>query len=140
MNETFIIIHVYSRHWIRYSSITTLVIWDYNEKEVVFADISNPNTSKSKFIDFITTVNKWAEIAFSARQNAENEHCETLKHLVLKLNLRHWTCLHKTLNWYSCITTEAIWVYNEKEVVFADNSNPNIRISIIIDLIRSFEE
>ena len=33
-----------------YSSITTLAIWDYNEKEVVFADISNPNTSISKII------------------------------------------------------------------------------------------
>jgi len=32
-----------------------------------------------------------AEIAFSARQNAENEHCETLKKLVHKLtfNIRN---------------------------------------------------
>ena len=62
-----------------YSCITTLAIIVYIEKEVVFADISNPNTSISKIIDLIRPVDEWGEIAFSPRQNAENEHCETLK-------------------------------------------------------------
>jgi len=65
---------------------------------VVFADISNPNTSISKIINLIIPVDEWAEIAFSARQNAENEHCETLKKQVHKLNFPHYTCLYKTLN------------------------------------------
>ena len=39
-----------------------------------------------------------AEVAFSGRQNPENELCETLKKLVHKLNVHHWTCLYKTLN------------------------------------------
>ena len=69
-----------------YSCITTLPNWVYNEKEVLFADISNRNTSISKTIDILRPVDEWAEIAFSARQNAENEHCETLKKLVHKLN------------------------------------------------------
>jgi len=68
-----------------YSYIISLAIWVYNEKVVVFAVISNPNTSVSKFIDLIRPVDEWAEIAFSDRQNAENEHCETLKNLVNKL-------------------------------------------------------
>jgi len=72
-----------------YSFITTLAIWVYNEIDVVFADISNPNTSISKIIDLIWPVDEWAEIAFSARQNAENEHCDTLKKLVHKLNFHH---------------------------------------------------
>jgi len=72
-----------------YSCITTLAIWVYNEKEVVFADISNPNTSISKIIDLIRPNEEWAEIAFSGRQNAENEHCETLKKLLHKLNFQH---------------------------------------------------
>jgi hypothetical protein len=72
-----------------YSCITTLAIWVYNEKEVVFADISNPNTSISKIIDLIRPVDEWAEIAFLARQSSENEHCEKLKKLVHKLNLNH---------------------------------------------------
>ena len=55
-----------------YSCITNLANWVYNEKEVVFADISNPNTSISKIIDLIRPVDEWAEIAFSGRQNAEN--------------------------------------------------------------------
>jgi len=55
------------------------------EKVVVFPDISNPNTSISKIIDLIRNVDKWAEIIFSGRQNAENEHCETLKKLLHKL-------------------------------------------------------
>jgi len=58
-------------------------------KEVVFADISHPNTSISKNIDLIRPVDEWAEIEFSARQNAENEHCETLKKLVHKLMFHH---------------------------------------------------
>jgi len=36
---------------------------------------------------------------------------------------------------YSCITSLAIWVYNDKEVVFEDISNPNTSICKIIDLI-----
>jgi hypothetical protein len=54
-----------------YSWITTLAIWVYNEKHVVFADISNPNTSIFKIIDLIRPVDEWAEYAFSAWQNAE---------------------------------------------------------------------
>jgi len=42
--------------------------------------------------------------------------------------------------WYTCITTLAIRVYNEKEVAFADISNPNTSISKIIDLIRPVYE
>jgi len=61
------------------SCLTTLAIWVYIEKEEVFADISNPNTSISKIIDLIRTVDEWAEIAFSTRQNTENDQCETLK-------------------------------------------------------------
>jgi len=68
------------------SCIPTLAIWVYIEKVVVFADISDPKTSISKIIDTIRHFDEWAEIAFSARQNAENEHCETLKKLVNKLN------------------------------------------------------
>jgi len=56
---------------------------------VVFADISNPNTSISKFIDLIRPDDEWAEIAFTDRQNAENKHGETLKELVHKLNFQH---------------------------------------------------
>jgi hypothetical protein len=40
-------------------------------------------------IDLIRPVNEWAEIAFSARQNAENEHCVTLKKLVHKINIHY---------------------------------------------------
>ena len=72
-----------------YSCITTLEILVYNDKEVVFADISNPNKSISKFIDLIRPVDEWAEIAFSARQSAENEDCETFKKLLHKLNFHH---------------------------------------------------
>jgi len=81
-----------------YSCITTLANWVYNKKEVVFADISNPNTSISKIIDLIWPDDEWAEIAFSGRQNAENEHCETLKKQVHKLNFHHYKSLYKTLN------------------------------------------
>jgi hypothetical protein len=70
-----------------YSCITTLAVWVYNEKEVFFADISNPNTSISKIIDLIRPVDEWAEIAISVHKLAENEHCETLKEIVHKLNL-----------------------------------------------------
>jgi len=59
------------------------------EKEVVFVDISNPNTSISKIIDLVRPVDEWAEIAFSGRQNAENKHCETLKKLVHKFNFQY---------------------------------------------------
>jgi len=72
-----------------YSFITTLVIWVYNEKEVVYADISNPYKSISKIIYLIRPVDEWAETAFSGRQNTENEHCETLNKLVHKLNFLH---------------------------------------------------
>jgi len=58
-------------------------------KEVVFADISNPNTRKSKIIDLIIPVDEWSEIAISAHQNAENEHCEKLKKQVHKLNFHN---------------------------------------------------
>ena len=44
---------------------------------MVFADISNPNTSISKIFDLKRFVDEWSEIAFSGRQNAENEHYET---------------------------------------------------------------
>jgi len=53
---------------------------------VVFADFPNPNTSISKSIDLKRPVDAWAEIAFSGRQNDENEHCETLKKIMHKLN------------------------------------------------------
>jgi hypothetical protein len=56
---------------------------------VVFADISNPNTSISKNIFLIRQVDESAEIAFSDHQNAENEHCETLKKLLHKLKFLH---------------------------------------------------
>jgi hypothetical protein len=56
---------------------------------VVFADISNPNTSISKIIDLIRPDEEWVEIAFSGGQNAENEHCETLKKIVHKLIFQH---------------------------------------------------
>jgi len=72
-----------------YSCITTPAIWVYNEKEVVLADNSNPKTSISKIIDLIRPVDEWSYIEISGRQNAENEHWETLKKLVHKLNFRH---------------------------------------------------
>jgi len=52
-------------------------------------DFDNLNTSISKIIDEIRPVDEWAEIAFSARQNAENEQCETLKKLIHKLDYHH---------------------------------------------------
>ena len=57
-----------------YSCITTLAIGVFIEEDAVFTVICNPNTSISKI----------AERAFSCRQNAENEHYETLKKLVYK--------------------------------------------------------
>jgi len=62
-----------------YSCITTLAIWVKIKKVVVFADISKPNKSISEIIDLIRLVDEWAEIAISARQNAENEQCVTIK-------------------------------------------------------------
>jgi len=56
---------------------------------VVYADISNPNTGISKIIDLIRPVDEWAEIAFSARKNAENEQCKTLKKDTHKLDNHH---------------------------------------------------
>jgi hypothetical protein len=61
-------------------------------------DIYNPNTSISKIIDLIRPVDKWEEIAFSDRQNAQNEHCETLKIQVHELDSHHLTFLYKALN------------------------------------------
>jgi len=72
-----------------YSCITTLAIWVYKEKEVVFAHISNPNTNITKIIKLLRPVDVRAEIEFSGRQNAENEHGETLKKLVHKWNFHH---------------------------------------------------
>jgi len=46
------------------------------EKEVVFTVISIPNTFISKIVDLKRPLDEWAEITFSGRQNAENEHCE----------------------------------------------------------------
>jgi len=65
---------------------------------VVLTEISNSNTSISKIIDLIRPVNEWAEIAFSASQNAENEHCVTPKKLVHKLNFQSLDKIYKTLN------------------------------------------
>jgi len=50
-----------------------------------------PNLSIYKIIELIRPVDEWAEIAFSACQNAEKEHCETLKIIVHKLTfiIRH---------------------------------------------------
>jgi len=56
---------------------------------VVFTDISIPNTSIYKIIYLIRAVDERGKIAFSGHQNAENEHCETLKKLVHKLNFHH---------------------------------------------------
>jgi len=56
---------------------------------VVFAFISNPNRSISKIIDLIRPVDELTEIAFSGRQNAETEHCETLKKLAHILNFQN---------------------------------------------------
>ena len=72
-----------------YSCITTLENWVYIEEDVVFTDICNPKTSISKIVDLIRPFDEWAEIAFSGRQKAENEHCETLKELVHKLIFYH---------------------------------------------------
>jgi len=55
-----------------YSCITTLAIKFNIKKEVVFSVISKPNTSISKIIDLIKPVDVWSEIAFSGRQNKEN--------------------------------------------------------------------
>jgi len=68
-----------------HSCISTLEIRVNYEKEEVFADISNTNISISKITDLTRPVNEWVEIAFSGRQIAENEHCETLKKVVHKL-------------------------------------------------------
>jgi len=78
--------------------ITTLAIWVYNDKVVVFAYISNPNISITKIIKLLRPVEERAEIEFSGSQNAENEHCETLKKLVHKLNFYHKACFYKILN------------------------------------------
>jgi len=41
---------------------------------VVFTVICNPNTSISKIVELLRPFDERAEIAFSGRQNAENEH------------------------------------------------------------------
>jgi len=56
---------------------------------VVLVDISNPNTSISKNIDLLRPVDEWAEIAFSASQNTDNDLCETLEKLVHQFNFHH---------------------------------------------------
>jgi len=56
---------------------------------VGFTDISKPNTRISKIMDLVRPVDEWSEIAFSVGENAENEHLETLKELVHKLNYHH---------------------------------------------------
>jgi len=60
-----------------------------HEKQVVFADIYNPNLSVSKIIALIRPFDEWTEIAFYGRQNAEKKHCETLNKLVHKLIFHH---------------------------------------------------
>ena len=60
-----------------------------NEKQVVFRDTSNPITSISKIIDLIRPVEELEEIAFSARQDAENDHCETLKEQLHEFAFHH---------------------------------------------------
>ena len=72
-----------------YSCDTTLANWVYIEKEVFLADIYKLKTSISKIIDLIRPDYEWSEISFSARQNAENEHCETLEKLVHILNYQN---------------------------------------------------
>jgi len=72
-----------------YSCITTLAIRVYIEEYVVFTVIYNPNTSISKIVELKRPVDECTEIEFSARQNTENEHCETLKKVVHKLNFHH---------------------------------------------------
>jgi hypothetical protein len=72
-----------------YFCITTLANLVYIEMDVVSADISNANKFIFKIIDLIRPVDEWSEIAFSGRQNTENEHCETLDKLVQKLNYQH---------------------------------------------------
>jgi len=69
-----------------YSCISTLAIWVYIEEDEEFTVICKPNTNIFKIIDLIRPFDEWSEKAFSGRQNAENEHCETLKKLVHKLN------------------------------------------------------
>jgi len=49
----------------------------------------SPNTSISRIIDLLRTVDEWAEIALSGRKKDENENCETLKKLVHKWNFHH---------------------------------------------------
>ena len=101
---------------------------------MVFADISNSNTSISKINVIIRTVDECAEISFSGRQNAENEHCETLKKLVHKLTFQRYTWIFKTLNVVLFVYyISSNQVYNEKVVVFADISNPDTSIYKIID-------
>jgi hypothetical protein len=56
---------------------------------VVFTDISIPNPSIYKIIYLIRAVEKEEKSHFAGHQNAENEHCETLKKLVHKLNFHH---------------------------------------------------
>jgi len=72
-----------------YSCITTLAILVYIKKEVVFTDISNPNTSINIIIDLISHFDELSDIAFSDLQNAENEHYGTLKKLVHKLTFHY---------------------------------------------------
>ena len=109
-------------------------------EEDVLADISIPNTSLYKIIDIIRTVDEWSDIVFSDRQNAENEHCETLKKVIHKFHLHKWTCLYKTLNVGFVYYYSSNQSLHSERGAFADISNPNTCISIIIDIIRTVDE
>jgi len=123
-----------------YSCITTLAIWVYIKNDVVFADISNRNTSVSTIIDLIRPVDEWADITLSARQNAENAHGETLNKLVHKLNFHHLTCLYKALNVVLlCQYSKNARLHLERSGIYYI-SYPNTIISKIIDLIKPVDE
>ena len=53
---------------------------------MAFVDISYPNTNISTIFDFTRPVDECSEIAFSARQIAQNIHCDKHQILVHKLN------------------------------------------------------
>jgi len=69
--------------------VLLLLLSELKLRKLVFQDISNLNRSVYKMIDLIRPVDEWSEIAFSIRQNAENENCRTLKNIVHKLNFHH---------------------------------------------------
>jgi len=65
---------------------------------MVFPDYFNPNTSINIIIDLLRPVDERAGNAFSGQLNVENEHSETLKKVLHKLNRHHNSFLYKTLN------------------------------------------